>query len=159
MNEQQFWKIIDASRDAVHGNRKAHIGSLRKQLRALSHDEVEQFEKLFVDIEGRARRPELQDVATAVMGGFCSDDAFWDFRYWLISKGRAAYKAALRDPKSVLELADDDTDDCRFEEFGYVAIDVLEEKQRKQRRRNLTDTTRPTHRQQEGAHHAASHPI
>lgn len=92
---------------------------------------MEQFEELFTDIESRAYRPDLWAVATEIMGGFCSDDGFWDFRHWLISKGTAAYKAALKDPKSVLKLADDD---CRFENFGFVAIGVLEEKQRKQRR-------------------------
>ena len=159
MNEEQFWYIIDASRDTASGNRKAQTRNLRKQLRALSRDEVEQFEKLFTDFERRAYRPDLWDVAIEVMGGFCSDDGFWDFRYWLVSKGKAAYQAALKDPESVLKLADDDND-CRFEDFGFVAIDVLEENRRKQLRRlRPYDRTRSAHHEQKGAYHAVSHPI
>jgi hypothetical protein len=66
-------------------------------------------------------------AAAYIIGGGCSDDGFSDFRGWLICRGEKVYEAALRDPESLVEVVDD-SEECQYEGFQYVAFQAWENK-------------------------------
>ena len=49
-------------------------------------------------------------------------------RSWLISRGRATFEAAVRDPDSLADLVDADRDDYEFEDLWGLALDVYGER-------------------------------
>ena len=112
----KFWEIIETSKD---DDQKNQLKLLNEKLRPLSDDELLTFIWRFDDIDNALDRYDLWDVAYLVRGG-CSDDAFMDFRKWLISKGRLCCEKVLDDPQNVVEFAAND--DCTFEEFGRVGL-------------------------------------
>lgn len=54
--------------------------------------------------------------------GGCSDDCFDYFRAWLIGRGQATYEAALANPDSLAEIAEEE--DCEQEDLLSIAIEV-----------------------------------
>ena len=131
MDKKHFWSIIDKS-SKPEGGQDAQVTALRAALEELTPDEIVAFQRCFDECMAQSYHWDLWGAAYIIAGG-CSDDAFMDFRSWLISKGEAVYDAALKDPESLAEaVVDSDTnDDCQFEEFQYVASQVWERKTRK----------------------------
>ncbi len=74
------------------------------------------------------------------MNGGDSDDRFRHFRDWLISEGEAVYEAALADPQSLADVAQDE--DFELESFGVVAAEAYEQ---------MTDAPLPRGRSMEPA--------
>jgi hypothetical protein len=146
MTKDRFWEIIAASRAGfdpadVEGSMDRQVSRLHELLDALPTEEVRAFAEHFGERMDEAYSEpkrivdmEPQDGLWAVafqMGGGCGHDSFDDFRSWLISMGREAYEAALRDPETVyglVEPAEDVADIIFFEEFQYVPSRVLREK-------------------------------
>jgi uncharacterized protein DUF4240 len=117
MNIDQFWALIEPGSED-----EAPEESLRERLAALEPSELEDFQKHFDQLFGRAYRWDLWGAAYLIEGG-CSDDGFIDFRYALISKGKRVYEEALRAPDTLAKV-----DIVGNESFGYVAQEVYEEK-------------------------------
>ena len=126
MDKNQFWAIIERSCEESHGRSEDQLAAVRRQLEALSPEDIAAFHSRFDECVAEAHRSELRSAAY-VINGDCSDEGFEYFRNWLISKGRKVYEAALRDPETLSEVAAD-PDDCQFEEIGYVATQVWERK-------------------------------
>jgi hypothetical protein len=133
MTEDQFWQLIERSREHVastrrDGNMADQIASMTHLLRALPTADVRSYSRIFGDQFWRAYRWDLW-AAAYIIGAGCSDDGFTDFRYWLISMGRDVFNRALADPESLVDVARaPGVEDVFFEEFGYVAATVLEER-------------------------------
>jgi hypothetical protein len=100
---------------------------LRDRLERLQSAEVASYQEHFDRAVADAYRWDLWAAAYTVGGG-CGDDGFTDFRYGLISRGRLVYENALEDPETLVNVADDDTDEGFIpnESFGYVARTVYE---------------------------------
>ena len=130
MEKQQFWSIIGKSSQEPSGNRDTQLATLRRELEALTPDEIVGFQRCFDECLAEAYHWDLWGAAY-VIGQGCSDDGFQDFRAWLISKGEAVYRKALKDPDTLVESVADSDDACQFEEFQYVASQVWEQKTRK----------------------------
>ena len=146
MTKDRFWEIIAASRAGfdpadVEGSMDRQVSRLHELLDALPTEEVRAFAEHFGERMDEAYSEpkrivdmEPQDGLWAVafqMGGGCGHDSFDDFRSWLISMGREAFEAALRDPETVYHLVEPDEDVADvifFEEFQYVPSRVLGEK-------------------------------
>ena len=133
MTEDQFWQLIDDSRSGFDPQRRD--GNMDRQRNAL-HDllsqrpteEVREFATVMNVLVDRAYRWDLWGAAH-VIGSGCSDDWFDYFRYWLISMGARVYENALSDPDSLVTAATQPgVEDVFFEELGYVAWSVLEER-------------------------------
>lgn len=133
MDDNRFWEVIAASRRGLNperavGNQSRQARGLEELLRALPPEDVLAFLQCF---EGRlveSYRWDLWAAAYLIHGG-CSDDAFDDFRSWLISMGREAYQAALADAESVGTLAAlPGIEKASFERFQYVARRVYRDK-------------------------------
>jgi hypothetical protein len=132
MHLDEFWAIIQDSRlnfdPALRdGNKEHQIQRLQQALGELPVEEIVEFQRHFDERMNEAYRWDLWAAAYIVEGG-CSDDGFSDFRSWLISMGREVFNAALRDPESLVDVADaPGIEDCSFEEFQYVPSQLYED--------------------------------
>ena len=132
MTHDQFWHLIANSRSDFDpsrsdGNMALQAERMEQLLSALPAAEVVEFARIFTQLYFAAYRWDLWAAAYILGEGGCSDDGFMDFRYWLISMGRDVYEAAMADPQSLADVADQPgVETIWFEEFGYVADRVLE---------------------------------
>lgn len=124
MDERQFWQLIDSAKSKSRDGIDSRMDALRFELLALSSDEIQSFQDHYDDNIHRAYRWDLLGAACVINGG-CSDDLFRYFRDWLISEGSETYERAMNDPESLAELGRDCSD---LELFGYVALEVYEDK-------------------------------
>lgn len=122
MEWKQFWKILDS---AYRADGPDHFEALKAELDGLRWFEVIEFQVRFDEAMAAANRIDLWGAAYRIQGG-CSDDAFRDFRAWLVARGRHPYEAALKDPDSLADILDGDPVDG----FGLdaAAIRVYEAK-------------------------------
>lgn len=122
MTKTRFWKIIDVTREG-DADFSTQVARLDRILRSLPRKDVHDFDGIFNEFRHAADRKRLQKVAKEF--GYGGDDGWMDFRSWLISRGRDAYKAGLRDPETLREIAAA-SDDVLFEEFAYVAGHIID---------------------------------
>jgi hypothetical protein len=133
VTDATFWQVIAASRAGFDparrdGNMAAQTERLNQLLEALPTSDIQSFGRIFHGLFWSAYRWVLW-AAAYIIGGGCSDDGFTDFRYWLISMGRDVFTRALADPESLVSVAGGPgVEDVFFEEFGYVADAVLEDR-------------------------------
>ncbi len=131
MDDDRFWALVEAARDAAGDDVEDRVGGLEQVLLQLHADEVLAFQRKYEEMLARAWRWDLWGAAFLMNGG-CSDDGFRYFRDWLISAGEAVFEAALDDPESLASQASGDA--FELESFGYVAAEVYEQ---------MTDTEIP----------------
>jgi hypothetical protein len=127
MDEATFWKLIEESRGS-RDNEKASCDILARLLAAQEPEEIADFDRFFRSMEERADRPDLRAAAALATGGDCSEDGFGDFRCWLVSRGRERFEAALRDPAQEAKPRPDESSDCQWETFGYIAMRVYRDR-------------------------------
>ena len=101
MNKRQFWELIALSRQEARGDDRKQEKALEKRLRELPPREIVSFNKHFDEYRDRAYHWDLWGAVYVIRNG-CGDDSFSDFRDWLISRGEEVYRAALREPNSLL---------------------------------------------------------
>jgi hypothetical protein len=138
MDIRQFWKLIGSARKKARGDRDALFDALYEKLKALPVEEVVSFEEHMMACLRRAYRYDLWAAATVIDGFWVSDDAFHDFRSWLISRGEKVFEKALADPDSLARIVGED-EDIEFERFAFVAGGVWEEKTGKSMQYMLPD--------------------
>ena len=124
MTSDRFWDII--GRTADEGDADLQLEALDRALRKLSQAELPAFRDAYLRAHREANHWDLWAAAFLINGG-CSDDGFSYFRDWLISKGQDVYEAAVEDADSLADVLDEDTE-TEFEEFGYVADEVYEDR-------------------------------
>jgi hypothetical protein len=127
LDTDQFWAIIEAGGSEVQDDPERQLAAVRQALLALPPDELIEFHRLFNRAMDDAYIWDLWGAAYLINGG-CSDDGFAYFRSWLISRGRAAYAAVVRDPDSLAGLVDPDRDVYEFEDLWGIAQAVYEER-------------------------------
>ncbi|NEC92543.1 DUF4240 domain-containing protein [Streptomyces sp. SID12501] len=129
MDETEFWKLVDATREAAEGDPEDQADLLVEQLLQLDPDSVLDFARHFEARYNRAYRWDLWGAARVLLDG-ADDDAFDFFRCWLIGQGREVFEGALHgDPDSLADLLDDfDPEiDGDGEELGYAADEAYEQ--------------------------------
>ncbi|WP_329283385.1 DUF4240 domain-containing protein [Streptomyces sp. NBC_01451] len=129
MDETEFWKLVDATREAAEGDPEDQADLLVEQLLQLDPDSVLDFARHFEARYNRAYRWDLWGAARVLIDG-ADDDAFDFFRCWLIGQGREVFEGALHgDPDSLADLLDDfDAEiDGDGEELGYAADEAYEQ--------------------------------
>ncbi|MCB5198512.1 DUF4240 domain-containing protein [Loktanella sp. TSTF-M6] len=97
MDENLFWDLIDeglTSQPIVE-----RIDTLPERLAAFKATAIRDFEKIRRSLEARAYRWDVWALAYLLQGG-CSDDAFENFRGWLVLQGREVFEGAIADPDS-----------------------------------------------------------
>jgi hypothetical protein len=99
MDFEAFWGLIADSLDHASG-RIARQEYLTDRLAKLPPAEIVGFQALLDQACDRAYCWDLWGAAARICGG-CSDDAFEDFRLWLIGRGRAVFEQAVAAPDSL----------------------------------------------------------
>jgi hypothetical protein len=108
MDIAEFWKLIDKTKEAAHGDSQKQSDLLTDELVTLPEKEIISFEEVFEDLKDKAYIGNLWDAATLIMYG-SGDDGFQVFREWLIGRGKEAYESAIKDPETpvnVLEVGE-----------------------------------------------------
>jgi Protein of unknown function (DUF4240) len=121
MTRDEFWQMIETARLATNNDTDAQPEAIETALRLLPDDELISFHTHFDALYAPTYRMDLWGAAFLINGG-CSDDCFDYFRAWLIGRGQAAYEAALANPDSLVEIAEEE--DCEQEELLSIAIGV-----------------------------------
>lgn len=133
MDMEHFWSIIEDSRknistSSADGNMERQAIALGDILVTLPLEEIVSFRDRFCECMDALFTYDLWGAAF-IIGEGCSDDGFSDFRSWLISMGKAAFRKALVDADSVVDLASQaNVEDIFFEEFQYIAGKSYERK-------------------------------
>lgn len=123
MSKDGFWNLIAEVKAACGQDQDKYLDMLKIRLKELGPDHAQDFHDIVHAYEDLAYKYGLWSASELI--GLASDDAFIDFRAWLISQGKEAYFAALKDPDSLADL--DPGDGYWFEEFTYAGNTALSE--------------------------------
>lgn len=104
MDTDEFWTLIDRSREGHERHPEGQAEALKDLLTGRSTAELQAFDKLYREHLVRAYTWDLWAAGYLHEGGM-SDDAFEYFIDWLIGQGRAAFEQVLADPDSLADLA------------------------------------------------------
>jgi hypothetical protein len=103
MDVQQFWEIIGQSYEKAEGNYIIQQDVLVEILVAMSEEQIIQFDNTFDALSHDAYSWNLWGAAHIMLGG-CDDEAFDDFRGWLIAKGESIYNSAMANPETLSDM-------------------------------------------------------
>lgn len=117
--------------------RAAREHYLEGRLAALTPDGIVAFQAFLDQACDRAFTWELVGAATRIFGGWCSDDSFEYFRFWLIGRGRVTFERAITMPGSLAAVPaiqrlagrprhewDDDEEWPERETLDYIAANA-----------------------------------
>lgn len=121
MTRDEFWQLIETTRLAAKNDPDAQSEAIEAHLKRLPDDELISFHTHFDALYATTYRMDLWGAAYVINGG-CSDDCFDYFRAWLIGRGKVAYEAALTNPDSLVDVAEDDC--AEQEDLLSIAIGV-----------------------------------
>ncbi len=126
MNEDDFWKLIDKSRNASNNNYQTQISSLKTILLTLEPIEIEKFDNTFTALLAASYDYKLWGASYVINGG-CSDDCFDYFRQYLIGHGKEKFYQAIKDPESCASWIKSEEED-NWEGLQYPAMDAYKQK-------------------------------
>jgi hypothetical protein len=110
--------MIEEARQQSEGSVAKQRELLIEALCELSTDEILEFNRILWSMMARAYRADVWNAAWLVACG-CGDDAFDDFRNWLIAQGQVIYEKVLEDPENLADIVDKKE---RFNIFeGYMS--------------------------------------
>jgi hypothetical protein len=117
-----FWRIVEGARGEVGGDTERVAHALLRRLRALTPDEIEQFEELWFQAQDELYRWPIRDAATLLLGPF-DDDDFLAVKNWIVSHGRSTMQRVQDDPDGLVELAPD-RHNARIDWFCGLPLDA-----------------------------------
>ncbi len=123
LNENVFWEIIDKSLKNSNDCDEQEI-YLIKEISKLNKEDIIGFKLRLIELSNNIYTSHMW-CAGYLMNGGCSDDAFEDFKNWVISKGKEVYYNAKNNPDTLEAIYNDD-DYYEFESLSYVANDAFE---------------------------------
>ena len=128
MTQEEFWQLIDKTRDESGDNPTKQAELLTKALTAMPVEDILDYQRLQDKLEDLTFRTDVWDVAY-IMGEGCGDDGFKDFRAWLIGQGKTVFENALKNPDSLANVAAVETRyETQAEDLLYVAAIAYEKK-------------------------------
>nr|WP_199001339.1 DUF4240 domain-containing protein [Flavobacterium sp. ASV13] len=131
LTEDKFWQIIENSlktTNTLYPTLDEQQELLVSELKKLSIKEIIAYDCIFRNLKHKVYKHDLWAVAYIVMGG-CGDDAFMDFRNWLITRGKNVFYKALENADSLNEEFNkiQDGDIPEWEDVSYLPMGVIEE--------------------------------
>ena len=126
MNIEEFWTLIDKTREASNGNISRQAELLAETLAQLPVEQILAFETIMYDLMDNAYDAALWDAAY-IIGCGCGDSGFSDFRAWLITQGQNVYHNALANPESLVNLIELN-EDAQEGDLLYVVMNAYEQK-------------------------------
>ena len=130
MTLEEFWSLIQKIRDQSLGDMELREDLLRKELLALSVENVWSVGTHFQDQLNRAYSWDLSGAMCVLLDALGGDDGFWDFRGALISQGKDVFERAVDDPDTLADLPEEEIESMYWEGFqqawGRVYEDEME---------------------------------
>lgn len=117
MTLDDFWDLIEKN-VGPEQLEEADFGDLESALAAMDAESIESFDDHFHRLHADSYSWKLWGAAYIINGG-CSDDGFDYFRAWLIGMGRSCFEAALANPESLVDRAEEEEAEC--EDLMYIA--------------------------------------
>ncbi|UOQ78729.1 DUF4240 domain-containing protein [Hymenobacter sp. 5516J-16] len=118
MDKNEFWQIIDSTREAALGDQERHQQALISRLESYSPEQIVEFECLLRQHVLEADTFLIM-AAQKIIDGYVSEDPYLYFRCWLVGQGETVFTEALRNPDSLAPLLHDPYQE--FEALLYVA--------------------------------------
>ncbi len=126
MKIETFWQIISNTLEAKTIDQQFEI--LYSELNELSVEDILDFHRHFLIKMDESYTWELW-AAAHIIHGDCPEDAFIDFRAWLIFRGKAVFENAVKNANSLAHIGKKALlESFDGEEFNYMAAEVYEEK-------------------------------
>jgi len=126
MTKELFWKIIDeANAETDPNDQEKMLKSIADKLSKLTAKEIASWKNIQTYYIKLADRVDLQQAAVQ-NNIYLSDDSFYYFRAWLLSKGKDTFAQVLRDPSKLSRFIED-PGAVYFERFSYITHDVYRE--------------------------------
>jgi hypothetical protein len=128
MDENEFWELIQLSKTKSESIQEQY-SELKDILKKKTNEKIIGFSYHFQRLYTISYSGDLW-AAPYIAIGFCSDDSFAYFRFWLISRGKEVFYNALDNPDTLLEefVLLDDIWTIIAEFFGSVYSDAYREK-------------------------------
>ena len=133
MSKEEVWNLIAEVNAACGQDQDKYMAMLKEQGPEYAQD----FHDIVHAYEDLAYKYGLWSVVRLM--GHATDDGFTDFRAWLISQGKEAHFAALKDPDILAAL--DPGDGYWFESFAYAGYYTLKELAGEDTFGNMSETT------------------
>ncbi|WP_162793949.1 DUF4240 domain-containing protein [Streptomyces paludis] len=137
MNDDAFWDLIeDTRRRSDDPDRRLDL--LRDHLRSRTPAEIIGFWMCLDRARAQVDTWEMWSAAERICDGWCSDDSFWYFQFWVVGLGRAALTKVAADPDALAEIPEvrrlavlplsewDDGDVPEWECLDYVAAEAFD---------------------------------
>lgn len=127
MESDEFWALVDESREGSGGDLERQTELLTTALARRTPDDIVSFDALFHTTRAQGYSWDLWAVGYLAAGGM-SDDAFLDFRALLIGRGQQVWEQAVDDPDSLADALDDDPGQAigDAEGLAYAAMAAYE---------------------------------
>lgn len=107
MDRTHYWELVEQARESADSpDCDAVADAFVSELAELDADSISDAWLRHRELINDAYSWELWGAAYLLLGG-CSDDAFADFRSWLVLQGRENFDAVLEDPDSLVDLVPD----------------------------------------------------
>ncbi len=119
MTEEQFWQIVGMSQKDS-SDCESQTEELQTLLSKRSPQGIVEFDCIFQQKLIESYTWDLWGVAYLINGG-CSDDGFKYFRCWLIEQGVEAYRKAIADPQSIIDILKGDEEELECEGLMYAS--------------------------------------
>jgi hypothetical protein len=103
MDETTFWQMIEQAKATSEGDDNRQVVLLTHRLAQLDVSEILAFEAIYARYEAQAYRQDMWDAVWFIHKG-CSEDAFTDFRAWLIAQGEKIFRQVLADPDALADI-------------------------------------------------------
>jgi hypothetical protein len=126
MDEDQFWKIIQTTKDVANNDFHQQQEELANEMQKLNPGDIILFANRFRHFRGKANTWELWGAIYIINGG-CGDDSFNDFREWVIGQGKDFYYRTVNNPETLAEIHAEAFEDVDWEGLGYIPGAVFQE--------------------------------
>ena len=124
MNEDEFWKIIEAAGSPSQCDPEEQCKAIAMSLSKLDKDALIEFENIRLRLLVQAYTwPMLK--ACFILLSYVSDDVFEDFRHWVILNGKENFYRTLKNPNEIFHYIN--VDDPIEEVTGEPLMMVVEE--------------------------------
>ncbi|NVM02489.1 MAG: DUF4240 domain-containing protein [Candidatus Helarchaeota archaeon] len=115
MNENEFWELIDKTRQQSKGDTDLQVKLLIDTLSQKTFEEIFEYERIFYKLYTDSYKSDVWAMAYMINGG-CSDDSFDYFRAWLIAQGKKYFELFMKEPEIVVDETEQDLEygECEY---------------------------------------------
>jgi hypothetical protein len=114
-----FWEQFTADSDDSHSER---VGAIEKALQALSDEKLSEFNEHLDHVLGEVTHSPVIAGFAKVLNTGGSEDSFFDFACWVVSKGKKFCEMAMKKPDLLVKSNLD------FEEFAFEMLSEIPNK-------------------------------